>query len=127
MAEHRNHSPTRRFSRIVFSCPALLDLKVARAECQVRDVSLKGALVEVEGLRVKAGDTCALAIRLDDGDAVIRMDGEVVHVNGTRVGIKSDEMDLESIEHLRRLVEVNLGDEDILHRELAALVAERNW
>jgi hypothetical protein len=31
------------------------------------------------------------------------------------------------VEHLRRLVEVNLGDEDVLHRELAALVAERDW
>jgi hypothetical protein len=118
---------TRRFSRITFSCPGLLDLKVARAECEVRDVSLKGALVEVVGLDVAAGQTCTLAIRLGDGDTVIRMDGEVAHVNGRRVGIKADEMDLESIEHLRRLVEVNLGNEDVLHRELAALVAERDW
>jgi hypothetical protein len=100
---------------------------VARAECEVRDVSLKGALVEVVGLDVAAGQTCTLAIRLGDGDTVIRMDGEVAHVNGRRVGIKADEMDLESIEHLRRLVEVNLGNEDVLHRELAALVAERDW
>jgi len=127
MAESLSHGAARRFSRIAFSCPALLDLKVARAECLVRDVSLKGALVEVDGLAVKPGDLCALAIRLDAGDVVIRMDGEVVHVHGTRVGIKADEMDLESVEHLRRLVEVNLGDEEILHRELAALVAERDW
>ncbi len=55
------------------------------------------------------------------------MDGEVAHVNGRHVGVKADEMELESVEHLRRLVEVNLGDEEELHRELAALVAERTW
>jgi hypothetical protein len=127
MAEPIEQSPNRRFSRIAFSCPALLDVKVARAECLVRDISLKGALVEVEGLEVKPGDTCSLTVRLDSGDAVIRLEGEIVHVHGRRVGLKADEMDLESIEHLRRLVEVNLGDEEALHRELAALVAERSW
>ena len=128
MAEADPHAKSRRFSRIAFHRPAVLDLKVVRAECEVLDVSLKGALVEVgPGLKAKAGDVCSLVIRLDAGDAFIRMDGEVAHVNGQRVGVKADEMELESVEHLRRLVEVNLGDEDVLHRELAALVAERDW
>ena len=122
------HSPQRRFTRISFHRPAVLDLRVVRAECEVQDVSLKGALVEVgPGVRVKVGDTCSLVIRLDAGEALIRMDGEVAHVNGHKVGVKADEMELESVEHLRRLVEVNLGDEALLQRELAALVAERSW
>lgn len=119
---------TRRFTRIAFHRPAVLDLRVVRADCEVLDISLKGALVEVgPGVRLTAGDTCSLVVRLDAGDAFIRMDGEVAHVNGQRVGVKADEMELESVEHLRRLVEVNLGDEEVLHRELAALVAERDW
>jgi hypothetical protein len=123
-------APTRerRFTRIAFHRPAVLDLRVLRAECELLDVSLKGALVEVgPGVRPSVGDACALVVRLDAGDAVIRMDGEVAHVNGQRVGVKADEMELESVEHLRRLVEVNLGDEEVLHRELGALVAERDW
>jgi hypothetical protein len=119
---------SRRFSRISFHRPATLDLKVARGECEVLDVSLKGALVQVgPTLAPKAGDTCTLAIRLDGGDAFIRMDGEVAHVNGQKVGVKCDELDLESIQHLRAIVELSLGDEDVLQRELAALVAERDW
>lgn len=128
MTDAPPHSPQRRFTRIAFHRPAVLDLRVVRAECEVQDVSLKGALVEVgPGVRVKVGDTCSLVIRLDAGEALIRMDGEVAHVNGHKVGVKADEMELESVEHLRRLVEVNLGDEALLHRELAALVAERSW
>jgi len=128
MAEATKPTKSRRFTRITFHRPAVLDLRVLRAECELLDVSLKGALVEVgPGLQLKVGDTCSLVIRLDAGDAAIRMDGEVAHVNGQRVGVKADEMELESVEHLRRLVEVNLGDEEVLHRELAALVAERDW
>lgn len=119
------HAP-RRFSRIAFHRPAVLDLRVARSECEVLDVCLKGALVEVgPTLRPRPGDACSLTIRLDGGDAQIRMEGEVAHVNGNRVGVKCDELDLESIQHLRQIVELNMGDEDLLQRELAALVAER--
>jgi len=128
MAEAANQPKSRRFTRIAFHRPAVLDLRVLRAECEVLDVSLKGALVEVgPGVKLEAGAACSLVIRLDAGDALIRMDGELAHVNGQRVGVKADEMELESVEHLRRLVEVNLGDDEVLHRELAALVAERNW
>lgn len=127
MADADARTP-RRFSRIAFHRPAVLDLRVVRAECELLDVSLKGALVEVgPAVHVKVGDSCSLVIRLDAGENVIRMDGEVAHAHGQRVGVKADEMELESVEHLRRLVEVNLGDEEVLHRELAALVAERDW
>jgi hypothetical protein len=128
MAEAPRYAQQRRFTRIRFHRPATLDLRVTRHECEVVDVSLKGALVEVgPGVALKVGDACSLAIRLDAGDAIVRMDGELAHVQGRRVGVKADEMELESVEHLRRLVEVNLGDEVVLHRELAALVAERDW
>jgi hypothetical protein len=118
----------RRFSRISFHRPAELDLRGARTPCQLVDVSLKGALVEVPpDLTQGEGARCALVIHLDAGGAAIRMDGEIAHRNGNLVGVRCDEIDLESIAHLRRLVELNLGNDDVLHRELAALVAERNW
>jgi hypothetical protein len=118
----------RRFSRIVFHRPAELESRGERATCEVLDVSLKGALLEAPAsFRGQAGHPCALAIRLDAGDAVIRMEGEIAHRASRQIGVRCDEIDLESIAHLRRLVELNLGDDELLHRELAALVAERSW
>jgi len=118
----------RRFSRIVFHRPAELETRGARVTCEVLDVSLKGALVEVPvTFGGKPGQPCSLAVRLDAGDTVIRMEGEIAHRAGNQVGVRCDEIDLESIAHLRRLVELNLGDDEILHRELSALVAERSW
>lgn len=116
----------RRFSRIAFHRPAELDVRIARGTCEVLDVSMKGALVEVpHGFPAHVGQRCTLAIRLDAGEAVIQMEGEVVHREGTQAGIRCVEIDLDSISHLRRLVELNVGDEEILHRELSALVARR--
>jgi hypothetical protein len=131
-AEVRPMTPSRderrRFSRIAFHRPAELDLRSHRIGCELVDVSLKGALVEVPaGASVAPGARCSLAIHLDAGGAAIRMEGEVAHVQGDLVGVKCDEIDLESIAHLRRLVELNLGNDDVLHRALAALVAERNF
>ena len=116
----------RLFSRIAFHRPADLDVRIARGTCEVLDVSMKGALVEVpHGFPAHVGQRCTLAIRLDAGEAVIQMEGEVVHREGTQAGIRCVEIDLDSISHLRRLVELNVGDEEILHRELSALVGRR--
>ena len=40
---------------------------------------------------------------------------------GDLVGMVCRHIDVDSISHLRRLVELNLGDEALLERELAAL------
>ncbi len=113
----------RRFSRIAFHRPAELDVGIARGTCEVLDVSFKGALVEVPfHFPARVGQRCTLVIRLDAGDAAIRMEGEIVHREGGQAGIRCVEIDLDSMAHLRRLVELNVGDEEVLHRELSALV-----
>jgi hypothetical protein len=119
----------RRFTRIPFHLPAWIDQGGRRTECRLLDVSLKGALVEVLGAELPApGTRCALTFELDPGSgARVRMDGDVAHREGQRLGIRCDEIDLESMEHLRRILEVNVGDEGVVLRELGELVAERDW
>ncbi len=114
----------RRFSRIAFHRPAEIEAAGVRVTCELLDVSLKGALVEVPASFAGArGQPCTLAIRLDAGDATVRMDGEIVHREGPALGLRCTGIDLDSIAHLRRIVELNLGDEELLHRELSALIA----
>lgn len=117
------HPETRRFSRIDFHRPAELVLGSGVSACEVLDVSLKGALLGLApGVVVEPGEPCTLAIRLDGEGAVIRMSGRVAHREAARIGVRCEEIDLDSITHLRRLVELNIGDDELLHRELAALV-----
>lgn len=126
MAEvHRNHE-RREFSRIALRRPATLKVSAGTIACELLDISLRGALVRLpDGQIAVAGEPCALVVRLADAFATIHMRGDVVHSDEGYVGVVCRELDLDSIAHLKRLVELNLADERLLDRELLALVASR--
>lgn len=113
----------RQFSRVAFHRPAELTISGTESTVAVLDLSLRGALLEVAaGFVAEAGARCRLVVHLDPGETAIRLEGQVAHRSGTRLGLRCTSIDLESIGHLRRLVELNLGDEELLHRELSALI-----
>lgn len=57
------------------------------------------------------------------GDEVeINLAVMAVHSEEDHIGFKTEHMDLDSATHLRRLVELNLGDENLLERELSELI-----
>ena len=53
----------------------------------------------------------------------IDIEGEVAHVEGSRIGLQCLVLDLESASTLRRLVELNLADPELLERNLAELTS----
>ncbi|MCB1887977.1 MAG: PilZ domain-containing protein [Rhodocyclaceae bacterium] len=113
----------RRFWRAAFEAPASLASEGLFVEAEVADLSLKGALVEVPAnWRVSRGQSVQLDLPLS-GDVRILMQTRVAHVDGVRVGLRCEHIDLDSMTHLRRLVELNAGDPALLERELAALAA----
>ncbi|MCB1908589.1 MAG: PilZ domain-containing protein [Rhodocyclaceae bacterium] len=113
----------RKFWRAVFHAPASIASEGRRHRVDVIDLSLKGALVEfpVAGVASR-GQSAELSLPLAD-DARIAMQMRVVHVEGKRVGLRCEHIDLDSITHLRRLVELNCGDSAQLEREFASLSA----
>ena len=120
MSENR-----RRFSRIPFASQANLILPDGIRQALVIDISLKGALVRVDGDFFTAiGDIARLEISLDTEDT-ITMAVTIVHRQDALLGLACREIDLDSITHLRRLVQLNLGDEAMLDRNLAALVIQQ--
>lgn len=90
----------------------------------MQDLSLKGALLRLpRACAVAVGDPCLLNISLAQMEVGIAMAGEVAHVEGEHVGLLCRSIDIESITHLRRLLEINLGDAALLERELKALIS----
>ncbi|WP_019024849.1 MULTISPECIES: PilZ domain-containing protein [unclassified Thioalkalivibrio] len=111
----------RRFQRIPLEFPATLIH--ANGECPVRveDISLRGVLVEGTQIPVlESGAVVTLDIPLSD-EARIAFEGRVRWQEGLWLGLEIEAMPLESATHLRRLVELNLGDEALLEREFAAM------
>lgn len=112
----------RQFTRIRFQGQARLFLADGEHAVEVIDLSLKGALIRLlQPLFIQVGSNATLHIRLDDGEADIRIVATVVHHQGDTYGLACREIDLDSVTHLRRLVELNLGDEASLEREVSLL------
>jgi hypothetical protein len=116
----------RQFWRARFQAPAQLSLADGVHSAELLDISLKGALLELPADTTAALDEqCQLRLELGNGDEAIVMQTTVTHVDsGRRVGLRCDAVDLDSITHLRRLVQLNAGDEALLDRELKALLRD---
>ena len=114
----------RRFSRIAFHGIARLLIDDHEADCMVHDLSLKGALLEVTDpsmlALVQPGTRCLLELAPDAG-AAIRIEADIAHVEGARIGLVCREIALDCMTDLRHLLLLNLGDPALLDRDLATL------
>jgi len=115
----------RQFSRILFATEAELLTPNGKFPVSVIDMSLKGALIQPgPSTYVQIGTPCTLTLHLAEGSALIRMQVTVVHHESQHLGLACREIDLDSMTHLRRLVELNLGNEALLQRELSSLATQ---
>jgi hypothetical protein len=114
--EHR-----RRFSRIPFDGEVRLYSEKAMWTTRLVDISLRGALVdrpkEWDG---QVGKTQRLELRVAAG-LIISVSVTVANFNTESIGYQFGRIDLDSFARLKRLIELNLGDAELLNRELAAL------
>ena len=115
----------RRYTRVAFHAPARLVLPLDALDAVVIDLSLKGALIRLPAKTVIVeGESGNLHVRLGETDDRISMAVKVAHVEGRYAGVVCEGIDLDSVTHLRRLAELNLGDSDLLDRELSSFIVE---
>jgi hypothetical protein len=123
----RGSNEHRHFSRIPFHADVRLNFHLEKEvqTAHLLDISLKGALVETEQPVVNAfkGKNCGIVLLLGKGGEIITMEGKVVfYQEGQLMGIECQHIDVDSISRLRRLVELNTGDEKLMERELAEML-----
>ena len=117
----------RKYSRISLDLLGVLESEVQRKNyiVHVRDVSLKGAFVELanfeEDPHIFSGQRYTLVIQLQATTKIV-MKMTCRHVSGKSLGLECNHVDPESISHLKRLVEMNIGRSDVLNRELNVLI-----
>ncbi|MDJ0807859.1 MAG: PilZ domain-containing protein [Gammaproteobacteria bacterium] len=112
----------RRFQRVLFDAPVNLNLDNKVITSRLIDISLKGALLKTPAeWPVDIGSQASITVALGDTKTFIRMQAHVAHIEAGQTGFTCDNIDMESITHLRRLVELNSGDCSLLERELQAL------
>lgn len=113
----------RHFSRVRFHTSCVLTQGDQQWQCLLLDVSIKGLLLaKPEGFDAGADTALEATITLSE-NAVIRMDVAITRNEDNRLGLVCTDIDVESIAHLRRLVELNLGTPDAAERELHELLS----
>nr|WP_242521457.1 PilZ domain-containing protein [Motiliproteus sp. SC1-56] len=115
----------RRFTRITFDARTELRINGERWPVQLVDISLKGLLVRlIDPVELAVGDELEARVTLARGEIELCLPVTLTRMTPPYLGFECGAIDLESISHLRRLLELNLGDASLLDRELEQLVAE---
>jgi hypothetical protein len=122
MSEGIPQDERRNFSRILFNADCTLRQDDLEWSTEVLDISLRGILVHrPDHFSLDLNAPCEATIRLSGSDSHIIMALSFSHEENNTLGFKCDHIDIDSMTHLKRLVELNVGSDEILMRELELL------
>jgi hypothetical protein len=116
------HADRRRFKRIAFDAKTELSQGEQRWKVQLVDLSLKGLLIERPDSWTGDPEADFLVDIYLSPDAYVEMEARLTHDDNQQLGFVCTHIGLQSISHLKRLIELNLADPEELDRELAALI-----
>ncbi|WP_330960552.1 PilZ domain-containing protein [Photobacterium sp. 53610] len=112
----------RQFIRIVYQAPATLRQRDFQWNTTLKDISLHGILLSrPDGWQPGGDPAFQVDVVLPQTDVHLTMLAELVDQNNHSLRMKIVNIDIDSISHLRRLIELNLGNDALLHRELEHL------
>lgn len=109
----------RKFARIVLGWPAQLTCGDKHWEVELEDLSLKGVLLSrPEGYTAGTHHPLLLHIHIPQSQIDIEMELAEAHISDDLLGMSCTKIDIDSISQLRRLIELNIGNDELLNREL---------
>ena len=121
MSNQKTEEERRHYKRIPFIADVQVSLAGQQWSCVLEDISLKGLLIEApQGVDSLQGAIYSVELLLGEG-ASINMTAIISHTKGAHWGLQWENIELEGLTHLRRLLELNMGNPEEMHRELAEL------
>lgn len=112
----------RQFTRIKFEEKCVVEYDGRSVEARLLNISLKGATIRFEeDIALRPADHWRLSFHMGNPDFMLRFGVEVVHSCGDFAGVKFIETDLNTMFHLRNLLEARIGDPGQVRKELDLL------
>lgn len=120
-----SNAERRRFHRAHFDAEVSLSFDGGIQHTILLDCSINGAQVKRQpGWELAMGTEVGLVWNLDtELEDAIRMQTEVAWISDATLGLRCLYIDIDSISHLRRMLELNLGDAELLERDLEHLLS----
>ncbi|HSX83813.1 MAG TPA: PilZ domain-containing protein [Cellvibrio sp.] len=114
----------RKFSRILFDAHVELAQGAFHWRASLLDISLRGLLLQQTlPKEVNHKEPILVKILLSDSTS-IAMSVSLAHQHHNQTGLMCTSIDIDSVSHLRRLIELNLGDALAAERELSELISD---
>ncbi|MGR5132701.1 PilZ domain-containing protein [Vibrio alfacsensis] len=112
----------RRFSRIIYQVAAQAEQNQLTLPATIQDLSLHGLLLKVENAeQLDLSLPVEITFSFIQSEQVIRLNAEIVTIADNDVRLKTINIDIDSISQLKRFIELNVGNNALLNRELAHL------
>jgi len=114
----------RRYNRVGFHVQAWMNVESVRESVDIVDISLAGALLYVNSDQAyQKGTRATLHLELSD-DVELALNGLLHRYADHRYAFHRDLALCEADYHLRRLLELNLGDPALIERDIESLVSD---
>ncbi len=110
----------RHYQRVPFQTTATVQVKQQLFPCELIDLALRGALLQTDeeiSTAINIGESARVNIELPDSELKLTFGAELIHHDRHQYGFLFTDADVESLAHLRRLLELNLGDGEQVDRE----------
>jgi len=112
----------RKFSRTDFSIAGVVVSGDKEIPFNLENISLKGALIRLaEAESLFLGGEALLKIKLEHSDITLTVAAKLVHREGDYLGFRFKEIDIDSMIHLRRLMELNTANATRIKKEMGFL------
>jgi hypothetical protein len=116
-----SESDRRHYQRIPFIAEVLMQKDGKQWSSILLDVSLKGMLIDPPSdIEAEMDALYTIELVLGEG-AAIHMEAKITHADTSQWGMQWENIDLEGLTHLRRLLELNMANPEEMHREMAEL------
>ena len=113
----------RRFTRIPFDTAATVVQNESAYHTHILDISLNGVLLETPKDYLLRADAIAYISIFLSESIEIQMQAKLIHSSNQYLGFRCECIDMESVSHLRRLVELNMDDPRAPERVLEELAS----
>ncbi|CAH1542808.1 MULTISPECIES: PilZ domain-containing protein [Vibrio] len=112
----------RRFSRIIYQVSALVEQSDLALQATIQDLSLHGLLLRAENANsLESSLPVEVAFSFAQSEQVMQLTADIIAVASNEIRLKIINIDIDSISQLKRFIELNVGNNELLNRELEYL------